>query len=229
MRYSWQYPSLLLVGEIVAAQRVLQGNVQHFESLTAGPWQPLLSLGFGTPPQEITGIFDSGSSDTIIPLAGSPLCQVPNQQCTEPAPEVRDGLDVQVRGEFDINQAADVEQLPGETFNATFSGGDGFDGEYIKTTVTIGTDGQGQVPGAQVALASGGQPAGDFPQFSIYGVGPRENEATDQKYDNLPQVMKDAGVIKGNSYSVVLNPTRQYSPPALASHLVIRCAKKGGN
>ncbi|KAM3549641.1 hypothetical protein MY1884_008646 [Beauveria asiatica] len=199
MRHNWQYLSLLLASDIVVAQRVLQGSVQHFQSDTAGPWQPLLSLGFGTPPQEIVGIFDTGSSDTIIPLAGSDLCQVENQQCTAPAPIVR--------GQFDPEEASDVEELKGEKFEASFTGGDEFNGEYIKTTISVGSDGDGEVPGAQVALASGGQPSGDFPQFSIFGTGPREAEATDKKYDNLPQIMKDAGVVRGNSYSVVMNPT----------------------
>lgn len=199
MKHSWQHLSLLLASDVVVAQKVLQGSVQHFQSDNAGPWQPLLSLGFGTPPQEITGIFDSGSADTIIAQAGSQLCQVKNQQCAPPAPIVR--------GAFDPKQASDVEVVQGQTFNASFSGGDAFDGEFIKTTVTVG--GKGQVPKAQVALASGGQPAGEFPQFAIYGFSPREGEATDTKYDNLPQVMKDGGVIKGNSFSVVLNPTRE--------------------
>ncbi|KAF1735532.1 putative aspartic-type endopeptidase OPSB [Beauveria bassiana] len=199
MRHDWQYLSLLLASDVVVAQRVLQGSVQHFQSDAAGPWQPLLSLGFGTPPQEIVGIFDTGSSDTIIPKAGSELCQVNNQQCTEPAPVVL--------GEFDPEVASDVKELKGETFDAGFSGGDEFNGEYIETTISVGDDGGGEIPGAQVALASGGQPSGDFPQFSIFGTGPREAEATDQKYDNLPQIMKNAGVVKGNSYSVVMNPT----------------------
>ncbi len=199
MRHTWQHLSLLLASDVVVAQRVIQGSVQHFQSQQAGPWQPLLSLGFGSPAQEITGIFDSGSSDTIIPLAGSPLCKVKNQQCTAPAPEVR--------GQFDPKQSSDVEVVAGDKFNASFSGGDKFDGDFIKTTVSLGD--KGEIPGAQIALASGGQPSGDFPQFSIFGTGPREAEATDKKYDNLPQTMKDAGAIKGNSYSVVLNPTRE--------------------
>ncbi len=199
MRHSWQHLSLLLASEAVIAQRVLQGSVQHFQSDQAGPWQPLLALGYGSPPQEITCIFDSGSSDTIIPLAGSDLCKVKNQQCTAPAPEVR--------GQFDPKKASDVKEVKGQTFNASFSGGDEFDGNFIKTTVTVGD--KGEVPDAQVALASGGQPAGDFPQFSICGTGPRENEATEKKYDNLPETMAKTGAIKANVHSAVMNPTRE--------------------
>ncbi|KAM3520691.1 hypothetical protein MY4038_009317 [Beauveria bassiana] len=209
MRHNWQHLSLLLASEAVIAQRVLQASVQHFQSEKAGPWEPLIALGYGSPPQEITGIFDSGSSDLIIPQAGSAVCKVKNQQCTAPklgrreeapeqAPELED------RGQFDPKQASDVKKLKGTKFDASFGNGDRYTGGFIKTTVSIGD--KGGVPGAQVALASGGQPAGDFPQFSIVGVGPRGNEATEKQYDNLPQVMKTAGAINGNVYSCVMNP-----------------------
>lgn len=201
MKTSWQKLSVLLA-DAALAQKVLQGSIQHFQSDQAGPWQPLLALGFGDPAQPITGIFDTGSSDTIVPQAGSDLCKVKNQQCAAPAPIIR--------GQFDPAKSSDVQALKGNKFNASFSGGDEFDGEYIKTTVSLGAGGDAKVPAVQVALASGGQPAGDFPQFPIFGVGPIGNEAADKQYDNLPQTMKDAGVIKGNSYSVVLNKTRKY-------------------
>lgn len=199
MRHNWQHLSLLLASEAVIAQRVLQGSVQHFQSAQAGPWQPLLTLGFGSEPQDITCIFDSGSSDTIIPLAGSDLCKVKNQQCAAPAPEIR--------GQFDPKKASDVTEVKGQTFNSSFSGGDQFFGNFIKTTVTVGD--KGKVPDAQVALASGGQPAGDFPQFSICGTGPRGNEATETEYDNLPEAMVKTGTIKANVHSAVMNAERE--------------------
>ena len=198
MKNSWQI-SLLLASEAAVAHRVIQGSVLHFQSQQSGPWQPLLSLGFGTPSQEITGIFDTGSSDVIVPLAGSELCRVKNQQCAPPAP--------MVLGQFDPRAtASDIEVLKGKRFDAGFSGGDRFTGEYVKTSVAVG---ESKVPKAQVALASGGQPADDFPQFPIFGVGPKNNEATDEIYDNLLQVMNNTSIIKGNSFSVVLDGTRE--------------------
>lgn len=162
-------------------------------------WQHLLTLGFGSESENITCIFDSGSSDTIIPLAGSALCNVKNQQCEAPAPDIR--------GQFDLKESTDVKILKGQTFDASFSGGDRFFGNLIKTTVTVGD--QGKIPDAEVALAFGGQPAGDFPQFSICGTGPRGSEATKKKYDNLPQTMAKTGAIKANVYSAVMNAQRE--------------------
>lgn len=204
MKNNWQRLSILLASEAVAAQRVFQASVQHFESENAGPWQPLLTLGFGTPAQVITGIFDTGSSDAVIPQAGSALCQVKNQQCAPPAPIVR--------GDFDPAKSSDVGKVDRDPqFNASFSGGDSFNGKYIKTTVTL--DAAGKVPEAQVGLASGGQPSGNFPQFAIFGVGPKDAEFADDIYPNLPEQMKAAGITKGVSYSVVLNATRKYRMP----------------
>ncbi|TQV93324.1 hypothetical protein V2A60_010247 [Cordyceps javanica] len=197
MKYNLHYVPFLLVSEVVVAQpRVLQASVQHFQSKEAGPWQPLMAMAFGNPPQEITGIFDSGSGDTVIPQARSRLCKSPNQQCAEPA--------AIVRGQFDRNQSSDVKDVTGERFNASFSGGDVFLGDYIKTTVTVAG---GSVPDAQVALANEGGTTDDFPVFAIYGFGPSASVQTNKTYENLPQAMKSAGVTKGNSYSVVLNST----------------------
>lgn len=200
MKIFWQL-SLFLVAESAVAQRVVQGSVQHFESLDIGPFLPFVTFGFGTPAQNIKGIFDTGSSDTIIPEAGSAVCQLKTQQCTAPAPVVL--------GQFDPKATCDFKRLEGQRFNATFAGGDQYDGDYIETTVALGERGAGQVPNAQVALASHRNPQIETPQVPVFGVGLPLIEATDNKYDNIPRKMKDAGVTKGQAYSVVLNSTRK--------------------
>lgn len=162
-------PLLLLAGEAATAQpRVFQNLVQHFESAEMGPFIPFVELGFGAAPalQPITGIFDTGSSDTIVPEAGSEVCQQARQQCTAPAPVVL--------GQFDPAAAAaagDFRRLDGQRFNATFGGGDQYDGDYIKTSVVLGQDGQGRVAGAQVALASHSEPRTELPQVPVFGLG----------------------------------------------------------
>ncbi|ATY64948.1 Peptidase catalytic [Cordyceps militaris] len=205
MKHSRHLPLLLLAGEAATTQpRVFQNLVQHFESAEMGPFIPFVELGFGAAPavQPITGIFDTGSSDTIVPEAGSEVCQQARQQCTAPAPVVL--------GQFDPAAAAaagDFCRLDGQRFNATFGGGDQYDGDYIKTSVVLGQDGQGRVAGAQVALASHSEPQTELPQVPVFGLGPILNEASDRPYNNLPKKMKKAGVTKGQAYSVVLNPT----------------------
>ena len=98
MALRWK-ASLLLFGDLIAAQKVFEVPVQHFQGLQTGPFQPLLSMGFGTPPQIITGIFDTGSSDVIIPQARSAVCKLRNQQCRD----VDDALTAM--GDFDPKKA----------------------------------------------------------------------------------------------------------------------------
>lgn len=200
MKNSWKL-SFLLASVAVMAQSVIQRSVQHFESLDSGPFLPFITFGFGTPEQNITGIFDTGSSDTIIPEAGSGVCKLKTQQCTAPAPVVR--------GQFDSKAASDFKRLDGQPFNATFAGGDQYDGDYIETTITLGDNGDGQVPNAQVALATNSKPQSGLPQVPVFGQGPQLLEATDNKYDNLPKKMKDAGVTKSQAYSFVANSIRK--------------------
>lgn len=83
-------------------------------------------MGFGTPPQIITGIFDTGSSDVIIPQAGSAVCKLRNQQCRD----VDDALTTM--GDFDPTKSpGDTTVVDGAELNASFVGGDGFTGGYI--------------------------------------------------------------------------------------------------
>lgn len=196
MRNYWLAPILL---SRLGSGEVIPGDLLHFESKQAGPFQPLLTMGFGSPPQKITGIFDSGSSDVVVPQAGSAVCQLKNQQC-------RNSRTGQVLGDFNPNKSKDVERI-NQDFNATFSGGDGFDGQFVKTAIDLG--GGKTVPETQVALAVNGSLPAEFPQFPIFGAGPIGNEATDKQYVNLVPHMKAAGAIKGNVYSVLLNPTRK--------------------
>lgn len=200
MKQSLQF-SLLLAGRAAMAQSVIQRSVQHFESLDSGPFLPFITFGFGTPAQDITGIFDTGSSDVIIPEAGSAVCKLKTQQCTAPAPVVR--------GQFDPKAASDFKPLDGQSFNATFAGGDQYDGNYIETTVTLGDNGEGLVPNAQVALATNSKPQSGLPQVPVFGLGPQPLEATDNKYDNLPKKTQESGDIKNQAYSFVANRIRK--------------------
>ncbi|KAJ3497141.1 hypothetical protein NLG97_g2127 [Lecanicillium saksenae] len=190
--------SIRAVGGITA-QRVIQRSVQHFESLDGPPFLPFITLGFGTPAQQISGILDTGSSDTIIPEAGSAVCKLKTQQCTAPARVIR--------GQFDPKAACDFKRLDRQHFNASFGGGDQYDGEFIETTVTLGDVGQGRIPNAQVALATHSNPQHEAPQVPVFGLGPQLLEATATTYENLPKKMKSTRVTKSQAYSIVLNST----------------------
>ncbi|KID98095.1 Peptidase A1, partial [Metarhizium majus ARSEF 297] len=195
MRQHWMLPIVLAPNVLSQAPpaKVAVAAVEHFESFQAGPFQPLMHIDLGDSRQHIKCIFDTGSSDIIVPKAGSAVCQLANQQCRK-APIVM--------GDFEPAESKDVTQVDGSTFNASFTGGDGFDGPYIKTSINIGG---AKVDESQVALAVNGSLPGDFPQFPICGVGPVEAEQTDKKYVNLVAKMKENGVIGSNVMGVVLN------------------------
>ncbi|KAH0597628.1 hypothetical protein MHUMG1_05008 [Metarhizium humberi] len=195
MRQHWMLPIVLAPNVLSQAPpaKLAVAAIEHFESFQAGPFQPLMHIDLGDSRQNIKCIFDTGSSDIIVPKAGSAVCKLANQQCRK-APVVM--------GDFEPAESKDVTQVDGSTFNASFSGGDGFDGPYIKTTINIGG---AKVDESQVALAVNGSLPGDFPQFPICGVGPVEAEQTDKKYVNLVAKMKENGVIGSNVMGVVLN------------------------
>ncbi|KAG8424704.1 hypothetical protein J3458_001476 [Metarhizium acridum] len=163
-------------------------------------------MGFGTPSQVITGIFDTGSSDLIIPRAGTiippyiPLtvvCRLETQQCQ--------GSKLAL-GDYESAKYGDVKRVPNSGFAAGFQSGDTCDGPYISTSVSVG---DAKIKAAQVGLAVNGTVSQDSAQFPVLGVGPIDAEQTvdNAKYANLPQRMKDVGSINTNMFSVWLNPT----------------------
>ncbi|KAK2591876.1 hypothetical protein QQS21_010428 [Conoideocrella luteorostrata] len=154
-------------------------------------------LNFGNPPQKIIGIFDTGSSDLIIPQAGSAVCLVPNQQCR--------GSNV-VLGDFDASKDTNFQPRSNSGFNAAFGAGGTLSGSYIMTTVSIGNAALG---GVQVGLAVNGSMPRDAFHVSRFGVGPVDSEQTQEanKYANLPQHMKDVGLISANMVSLSFNST----------------------
>ncbi|OAA72567.1 candidapepsin-4 precursor [Cordyceps fumosorosea ARSEF 2679] len=173
---TWHIILLLAAAGNAAAQRVVQASVQHLESEELGPAVPLIKFGLGTPAQEITGIFDTASSDIIVP---------------EAAP-------------FNPDAAADLQSLDGKSFNATLSRGDHYEGNYSKTTVTLGG---AEVSSAQVGLASIVQTRANISDLAVVGVGLVALEATESKYNNLPRRLNESGVTNSQAYSVVLNAT----------------------
>lgn len=175
-------------------------DVLHSENREVGiPFQPMISMGFGTPSQVITGVLDTSSSDLIIPRAGSAACKLAKQQCQ--------GSNVAL-GDYEPSKDSDVRRVPNSGFAAGFQNGDAYNGPYISTSVSVG---DAKIKAAQVGLAVNGTVSQNSAQYPIFGVGPVDAEQTvdNAKYANLPQKMKDAGLINANLFSVWFNPTRE--------------------
>ncbi|QPG95079.1 hypothetical protein C2857_007593 [Epichloe festucae Fl1] len=202
MRRRWLLTSVLLAG-LGRCQdaKVVQVDVLHFHHPQSLPFLPLMQMSFGTPPQPIKGIFDTGISDIIIPKTSSPVCESENQQCR--------GSRASNLGDFDPLKSSDVHEVKWSPFDGVLSGGEAYDGPYIELTVGLGgeTVPMVSVPETQVALAVNGSVPGHMLQFPVFGFGPKGGQQTDKHYDGLVARMKAVGVIKRNSFGVVLNPT----------------------
>lgn len=191
---------LVLSGSFAVARtlKTVQGDVLHFQSPQAGPFIPLVRLSLGNPPQAVTAILDTGSSDLVVPQTGSAICKDPGQQCS--------GSQF-VSGSFDPTKSSDVAAT-NVALNTSFANGVTFQGSFLKTTVTLG--GNATIPNSQIGLIANGSLPRGTPLFTIFGVGPVQGEAAPPPgYLNLPAHMKEVGIIKTNSFGLYTNDFSQ--------------------
>ncbi|KAH6638091.1 aspartic protease [Boeremia exigua] len=181
----------------VAGPGYVTGSVQHFIGRSGSALIPTMQLGFGNPPQKVTVLLDTGSSDLVVPQTGSAICNDPQQQCTA-------NRDAIVTGSFNVNNSTGVTKLR-TTVNATFVNGVALQGNLIKTALTVQNQTVNQL---QMALVTQGQLPPDEPLFPIFGVGPIQGEAAQDLYQNIPAGMKDAGATNSNAFGLYLNDFR---------------------
>ncbi|PNH28904.1 hypothetical protein VDGD_20764 [Verticillium dahliae] len=78
--YSILYLCLLLAfANAQQNPKVVQTDLIHLKSQASGPFIPLVQ--FSLENQTINALFDTGSSDIVVPQKGSSICQNPAQQC----------------------------------------------------------------------------------------------------------------------------------------------------
>ncbi|KAM0330057.1 hypothetical protein ACHAQA_004228 [Verticillium albo-atrum] len=208
--------SLSLLLALANAQqnlKVIQTDLIHLSSASSGPFIPLVKFTLDN--QTITGLFDTGSSDVIVPQKGSPICQNPAQQCDNASAS---GF---VTGAFDAPSG--LARVNGLALQATFVNGAEFNGDFAALDMGIG----GQtVTGSTVGIFTNGSLPPEAPLFPIFGVGPIQGEGVGPTrpqqgrklrrqagnqanlYQNLPAHMKDIGMINTNAFSVWTNDAR---------------------
>ncbi|KAF4591601.1 candidapepsin-4 precursor [Ophiocordyceps camponoti-floridani] len=153
-----------------------------------------IDIGIGNPPQQISALIDTGSSDALINTNVSQLCEQKSRPC---APS----------GTYNAN-ASSTSQYINNLFNISYVDGSGAGGDFVADDVRISGK---QVKGAQLGVAY----RSSSPQ-SVLGIGLASNEALAAKgrrkggdgsgeYVNLPAKMVQDGVISSNSYSLWLN------------------------
>ena len=104
--------------------QVVEAQLQYSKDLTLAPFVPIIE--FSMAGQRVKGIFDTGSSDIVVPQTGSPICQSELQQCQAPT---KSGF---LAGSFDPTNAQGVTPLD-VPLNTSFVNGAGFQGGYVKT------------------------------------------------------------------------------------------------
>ncbi|PHH75371.1 hypothetical protein CDD80_2436 [Ophiocordyceps camponoti-rufipedis] len=153
-----------------------------------------IDIGIGNPPQRISALIDTGSSDALINTNVSQLCEQPSRPC---APS----------GTYNAN-ASSTSQYINSLFNISYVDGSGAGGDFVADDVRISGK---QVTGVQLGVAY----KSSSPQ-SVLGIGLPSNEALaargrrnggdkNAEYVNLPAKMVQDGVIGSNSYSLWLN------------------------
>lgn len=152
------------------------------------------NLTVGTPPQPQTVILDTGSSDLYFDAASASTCQDP------PAPtQACEG------GTFDSSKSSTYREVqPAPAFNTSFGDGSTAVGPYGSDVVGIGDV---LIAPVQFGVATSVDSATGF-SIGLMGLGYSNNEAvtsTRNFYQNMPEVLSDAGEINSRLYSVFLN------------------------
>ncbi|KAK4624521.1 putative aspartic-type endopeptidase OPSB [Fulvia fulva] len=162
------------------------------------------NITVGTPPQEQTVIIDTGSSDLYFDATSAATCNLPSTNANSCQ-----------GGTYDKTKSSSYKEVEASpAFNTSFGDGSSATGPYGSDVVGIGDI---QLSPAQFGVAETVDSTTGY-AIGLLGLGYTTNEAvTDPRnfYQNLPEVLKEAGVINSRLYSVYLNDARAYTGTVL--------------
>ncbi|KAK3117728.1 hypothetical protein LTR53_000657 [Teratosphaeriaceae sp. CCFEE 6253] len=144
----------------------------------------------GTPPQPQVVILDTGSSDLYFDASSAAAC------LDETGPYSCRG------GEFDSTKSTTYTVVdPYPAFNTSFGDGSTASGPFAEDMIGIGDV---TIDNVQFGVAEEVNSTTGY-AIGLMGLGYSENEATYHLYPNMPEVLRDTGVINSRLYSVYLN------------------------
>ncbi|KAI7205546.1 hypothetical protein KC316_g187 [Hortaea werneckii] len=143
----------------------------------------------GTPPQPQVVILDSGSSDLYFDSAHAATCQTTGEYSCR-------------GGTFSPDDSSTYHVVdPSPAFNTSFGDGSTAEGPFGEDTVGIGDV---RIENVQFGVAQEVNATTGY-AIGLMGLGYSYNEATQYIYPNMPEVLRDTGVINSRLYSVYLN------------------------
>lgn len=160
-------------------------SLDAINNLTGGGYYAQFSVG--TPPQKLSFLLDTGSSDTWVNSVTADLCT--------------DEFTQQTVGEYCFRQfnprRSSSYKASTEVFDITYLDGRRIRGNYFTDTVTIN---QANITGQKIGLA-----LQSVRGTGILGLGFRENEAADTKYPTVIDNLVSQKVIPVPAFSLYLN------------------------
>ncbi|KAK9802151.1 putative Aspartic peptidase domain-containing protein [Seiridium cardinale] len=145
------------------------------------------NVAIGTPPQNLTLILDTGSSDIWLLSKDANLCASESSQ-------LKYGYCLAT---YEPSASSTYHEVSNNTFNIEYVDQTGAQGDYIKDDFYVG--------GATITQLQMGLAIKSTIPAGIMGIGFESNEAAKTQYPNIMEVFVDQGLIGSKAYSLYLN------------------------
>ncbi|KAH9888649.1 aspartic peptidase domain-containing protein [Xylariomycetidae sp. FL2044] len=166
-------------------RRAGQFSQELNNNLTGGGYYTEVSLG--TPPQNVTLILDTGSSDIWVLATNATLCHSASLQAYYGG----------CIATYDPSASDTYSLVSEDDFNIQYADGSGAEGDYFKDTFHIG--------GAAIDSLQMGLAENTTINSGLLGIGFAANVAANQAYPNIIDLLVDQNLIDSQAYSLYLD------------------------